>query len=101
MIFQAVCSLKEGDDAFVRVGEALDFPISRNPEPCVNSRQVHADSGPGNSVSQETTSPCLSEPTTLGTLGSRPQISSDSNGTHYPSELITSCVATLLMIQVC
>ncbi|KAM0938052.1 putative transcription factor MYB-HB-like family [Dioscorea sansibarensis] len=98
---QAVCSLKEGDDAFVRVGEALDFPISCNPEPCVNSRQVHADSGPGNSVNQETTSPCLSEPTTLGTLGSRPQISSDSNGTHYPSELITSCVATLLMIQTC
>ncbi|KAJ0985772.1 hypothetical protein J5N97_004128 [Dioscorea zingiberensis] len=98
---QAVCSLKEGDDAFVRVGEALDFANNRHSESCINPRLAHADPGTGNSVNQEHTAPCLSEPTTFGALGSKPQISSDSSGTHYPSELITSCVATLLMIQTC
>ncbi|KAJ4974391.1 hypothetical protein NE237_007565 [Protea cynaroides] len=103
---QAVSSLKEGDYAFARIGEALD---------CANNLYSGADSGisatrslphdPVNGslvVSQDLSTSCTSEPMTI-VHPSGPNLNggTELNEAQIPSELISSCIATLLMIQTC
>ncbi|XP_052297498.1 protein ALWAYS EARLY 2 isoform X6 [Citrus sinensis] len=70
---KAMSSVKEGEDAYTKIGEALDH---------IDKRQLTSD--PRVSV-----------------IRSPEQDVSDKNEAQIPSELITSCVATLLMIQTC
>ncbi|XP_024039003.1 protein ALWAYS EARLY 2 isoform X5 [Citrus clementina] len=70
---KAISTVKEGEDAYTKIGEALDH---------IDKRQLTSD--PRVSV-----------------IRSPEQDVSDKNEAQIPSELITSCVATLLMIQTC
>ncbi|KAM7473930.1 hypothetical protein LguiB_021173 [Lonicera macranthoides] len=86
MVFSSV---KEGEDAFLRIGVALDSLGRQKPTP---------DSGSTRQHQLTSTSPKLS---LIG--GASVPIfhhNSDSSEAQIPSELITSCVATWLMIQV-
>ncbi|KAK9016556.1 hypothetical protein V6N11_079051 [Hibiscus sabdariffa] len=96
---KAMSSMKEGEDAFMRIGEALNsvdkkqftsdisMPIIKSPE----QNQVNG------SVS------ITSKPMPAADWAPNPglHVASDKNEEQVPSELITSCVATLLMIQRC
>ncbi|KAM7469480.1 hypothetical protein LguiA_007663 [Lonicera macranthoides] len=82
--------LKEGEDAFLRIGVALDSLGRQKPTP---------DSGSTRQHQLTSTSPKLS---LIG--GASVPIfhhDSDLSEAQIPSELITSCVATWLMIQMC
>lgn len=86
---------KEGEDAFTRIGQALDsidyqqlaskyrLPMARSQDQ-VNGSFYHR----------------ASQPLLNDASGPKLHTESDEVGTEIPSELITSCVATLLMIQV-
>lgn len=100
---QAMSSIREGEDAFERISEALtslnkcpstsDSGVStlRSPGPANGSSAQHNPSTSGMSECLPTSHP--SGPTS--------QNDSDKNELQIPSDLITSCVATLLMIQMC
>ncbi|GLT28915.1 hypothetical protein SLA2020_038170 [Shorea laevis] len=101
---KAMSSVKEGEDPYVRIGEVLDsldkqqltldarVPVVKSPEQ-VNSIQHQQNHSPLISHMSESTSAGASDP----------NLQEDSNKSEgqIPSELITSCVATLLMIQTC
>ena len=99
---QAFTLRKDGEDAFVRIGEALDSIdnqqlTSDSRVPVIRSQQ-QVNGGLG-SHNQSTS--CKSEPLlSSDASGAKPCNDSDENEARIPSELITSCVATLLMIQV-
>lgn len=81
--------MKEGEDAFSRIGVALDSLGWQKPTP---------DSG---STRQHQLTNTSSEPLLIG--GASVPVfhhDSDASEAQIPSELITSCVATWLMIQV-
>ncbi|KAF6154547.1 hypothetical protein GIB67_027820 [Kingdonia uniflora] len=104
--FQAMGSLKEGEDAFAKVGEALDSANNLNDkaEPSISSvrSSIVPDSGIGNLAYRDFSDPCSSEPS-LTVNGTGPKLNnvSEQGDCHNPSELISSCVATLLKIQAC
>ncbi|XWS58184.1 hypothetical protein CRYUN_Cryun08bG0013000 [Craigia yunnanensis] len=100
---KAVSSIKEGEDAFTRIGEALDsvdkkqftsdtrMPVIKSPEQENGSMDYH-----NHLVSSS------SKPMPTGWVPNlKLQEASDKNEEQVPSELISSCVATLLMIQTC
>ncbi|OVA06495.1 SANT/Myb domain [Macleaya cordata] len=103
---QALSSLKEGEDAFARIGEALDS---------ANNRQNGTDSGI--STVRSFTSPdpsngSLPYQDAANSYTAEPLVPVIANGTNLnntsevsevriPKELISSCVATFLMIQTC
>ncbi|GLT61171.1 hypothetical protein SLA2020_338940 [Shorea laevis] len=100
---QAFTLRKEGDDVFTRIGEALDSIdyqqlTSDSRVPVVRSQQqVNGSLGNHNQLTS-----CSSEPLlTSDVSGTKPSHDSDGNEAQIPSDLITSCVATLLMIQTC
>ncbi|KAM4108323.1 hypothetical protein ACJW30_03G038100 [Castanea mollissima] len=87
---QAFTLRKEGEDAFVRIGETLD------------SIDNQSDSGVPVIRSQQLVNGGLAEPLfSSDASGAKPCNDSDENEARIPSGLITSCVATLLMIQTC
>ncbi|XP_019441172.1 PREDICTED: protein ALWAYS EARLY 2-like isoform X1 [Lupinus angustifolius] len=94
--FQALPSTTEDEDAFTRIGQALDSidyqQLASNTRlPLIRSQeQVN-----GSSYN-------LNQSTLLNDASS-PKLHNDSNKvyTEIPLELITSCVATLIMIQTC
>ncbi|GAV63149.1 LOW QUALITY PROTEIN: DIRP domain-containing protein [Cephalotus follicularis] len=100
---QAVSLVKEGEDAFMRIGAVLysldkrqqtsdnRVPVMRSPE------QFNGSLGRYNQLVCGTSEPMIASP------ASPPDLYDDSvkNEALIPSELITSCVATLLMIQSC
>ncbi|XP_034912894.1 protein ALWAYS EARLY 2 isoform X2 [Populus alba] len=99
---QAISSMKEGEDAFARIGEALDS---------MDRSHLGSESRAQMIRSQEeaNTGLCLQNQLIPSTPESQvncnvsgPQ-SNDSEKieTAIPSELISSCVAALLMIQTC
>ena len=99
---QAFTLKKEGDDVFTRIGEALDSIdnqqlTSDSRVPVVRSQQqVNGSLGNHNQLTS-----CSSEPLlTSDVSGTKLCQDSDGNESQIPSELITSCVSTLLMIQV-
>ncbi|XP_010931795.1 protein ALWAYS EARLY 3 isoform X3 [Elaeis guineensis] len=99
---QAMCALKEGEDAFVKIGEALDSVNSRISGPgsgVLGVRRNPPDPGHGGSAYQDHTTSCMPE-ATASHASPKPHLSSDSE-IQLPSDLISSCVATLLMIQTC
>uniref|UniRef100_A0A2P2J571 Uncharacterized protein n=1 Tax=Rhizophora mucronata TaxID=61149 RepID=A0A2P2J571_RHIMU len=101
--FEAISSLKEGQDAFLRIGEALDsidrrqkvseskVQVTRSPEPINGSFRHHNQLISRESVSQVNDNAFMA----------RSHDDSGKTEAAFPSELITSCVATLLMIQAC
>lgn len=97
---QAISSLKEGEDAFTRIGEALD---SINDQQLASDIKLSGVASPekvnGGLVPNNQLNACSSETNQLS--GSKPSIDTDKIETQIPAELITSCVATLLMVQTC
>lgn len=100
---KSMSSMKEGEDAYIKIGEALDHidkrqltsdprvPVIRSPE------RVNGSLGHHNQFVSGTRDPQL----TSNGSGTKLQDGSEKNESQIPSELITSCVATLLMIQTC
>ncbi|KAJ4839919.1 hypothetical protein Tsubulata_023601 [Turnera subulata] len=100
---QAISSIKDGDDAYMKIGEALDS---------IDKRRLPSDSRRQVIKSQEYASGISHRPNHLISNTSDPQGNKNLSGpmSHddsnkieaaIPSELISSCVATLLMIQSC
>ncbi|XP_057499348.1 protein ALWAYS EARLY 2-like isoform X1 [Actinidia eriantha] len=98
---QVISSIKEGEDVFEKVGEALDSLDKQKFTPdCGPSVMKSAEQANGGAVQH----PLFSTSETLQRgYASSQTLHNDSDRieAEIPSELITSCVATLLMIQVC
>lgn len=96
---KAVSSVKEGEDAFIRVGEALD--TADNPPIGARSR-ASLEPGLGSSTNHDPANPCITE-SMMTNNGRGPTLAniSEPSEIQIPSELISSCVATLVMIQTC
>ncbi|KAJ1380909.1 SANT/Myb domain [Sesbania bispinosa] len=100
--FQALSSTKEGEDAFMRIGQVLD---------CIDYQQLVTNSRLPVIKSQEQANGsfdyhnksicCSSEPILNDASGPKLHHDSDKVDTQIPLDLITSCVATLIMIQTC
>lgn len=95
-------TLKDGEDAFARIGEALELDSSRNlgsTSAIVAVRNTFADAALDNTPYEDQVASKLEAATVQAPS---PKLQSSTNGTevHCPSELISSCVATLFMIQV-
>ncbi|KAK2976047.1 hypothetical protein RJ640_024775 [Escallonia rubra] len=89
---QAISSLKEGEDAFASLGEALD---------CLSSQNFQPDSVSLINRSPERVSGFTSMPEPMIGHASGPMLPHDfgrSEG-RIPSALVSSCVASVLMIQ--
>ncbi|KAM7473870.1 hypothetical protein LguiB_021113 [Lonicera macranthoides] len=82
--------LKEGEDAFLRIGVALDSLGRQKPTPNSGSTRQHqfTSASPKLSLIGGASVPIFHH-------------DSDLSEAQIPSELITSCVATWLMIQMC
>ncbi|XP_020256591.1 protein ALWAYS EARLY 2-like isoform X1 [Asparagus officinalis] len=93
---QATRGLKEGEDAFIRIGEALGLP-SRNS----NSRYIPSEPAHENSAYQDRPTSCKLEGAAGHTFSPKPNISNDGNEQQLPADMISNCVATLFMIQNC
>ncbi|KAK1390484.1 Always early [Heracleum sosnowskyi] len=93
---QAFSSIKGGGNTFEKIEEAIDYVYDQIPseENCVPSERSFTATESGNLASQELKCGTLSPLQTLP----NPQ---SNNQSIVPSELITKCVATLLMIQKC
>lgn len=104
LLMQAFSTRKEGEDAFVRMREALDSiedkPLAPDYRVLVNRSQEQQANGILGHHNQQLNS-CTEENTpTSDSSGLTLHNDSDKNEAQMPSDLITSCVATLLMIQV-
>lgn len=95
---QAMCSLKEGEDAYIKIGEALSFLNINNSgsfSTIPGIRRIPVDSGHANSGYQDNM---------FDTVAAHAQSPKSHRGLDaeapIPSELISSCVAIMLMIQV-
>ena len=100
--FQAFLSRKQGEDPYRKIKEALDSMdnklLTLESRLSMNrpQEQVNGSSGPRNQLAS-----CTSEPAVTGdSSASNLRLDSDKNEAQVPSDIITSCVATLLMIQV-
>lgn len=91
-------SVKEGEDAFIRVGEALD--TADNPPIGARSR-ASLEPGLGSLTNHDPANPSITE-SMMTNNGNGPTLAniSEPSEIQIPSELISSCVATLVMIQV-
>eukprot|EP01018_Ginkgo_biloba_P039343 Gb_37435 [translate_table: standard] len=107
---QAMSSLKEGEDALAKVGGVLDTATylhagvdSGNVAVKLGSSQFDSTRGGEQETMnfRESSTWFGSELPAEDAPDVKRKISSDRKETSLPSELITSCVATLLMIQTC
>lgn len=97
-----MCSVSEGEDAYAKVGEALDNLNNRSTgsgSSILGIRRIPPDSGQANSSHQDNTTSGHFDPATNNISSPRLPNGCDSEP-QFPSELISSCVATILMIQV-
>lgn len=99
---QVMSSLKDGEDAFVRIGEVLDSASSwqsgrDSSVPEMKSFSLQ-NSGHCGSAFQDQATSCV-----LETVPHAPSAKQNTSGdeVQHPSELISSCVAALLMIKMC
>ncbi|RLN05151.1 hypothetical protein C2845_PM13G21510 [Panicum miliaceum] len=95
---QAMCKVSEGENAFAKIGEALDNLNSRGTgsgSSILGIRRIPPDSGQSNASYQDNGTPA---PATNSS--SRLPNGCDSDG-QFPTELISSCVAMMLMIKNC
>lgn len=91
-LFQAMSIMKEDKDAFDRISDALDD----------NFRADRATNGRSSmAMNSNTIRGSLPPQNLVASCNSMPQSTSDvKSDLEIPSDLITSCVATLFMIQV-
>ncbi|KAL6654226.1 hypothetical protein ACP70R_007691 [Stipagrostis hirtigluma subsp. patula] len=97
---QAMCKVSEGENAFAKIGEALDNLNNRSTgsgSSILGIRRIPPDSGQTNSSYQENRIPT---PAAYNNSSPRLQNGCESEA-QFPTELISSCVATILMIQNC
>ncbi|CAO2207173.1 unnamed protein product [Urochloa humidicola] len=95
---QAMCKVSEGENAFAKIGEALDNFNSRGTgsgSSILGIRRIPPDSGQSNASYQDNSTPA---PATNNS--SRLPNGGNSDG-QFPAELISSCVAMMLMIKNC
>ncbi|CAL5005455.1 unnamed protein product [Urochloa decumbens] len=95
---QAMCKVSEGENAFAKIGEALDNFNSRGTgsgSSILGIRRIPPDSGQSNASYQDNGAPA---PATNNS--SRLPNGGNSDG-QFPAELISSCVAMMLMIKNC
>ncbi|XP_015696072.1 protein ALWAYS EARLY 2 isoform X2 [Oryza brachyantha] len=100
---QAMCRVSEGDDAYAKIGEALDNLNNRSGgsgSSILGIRRIPPDSGQANSSHQDNNTSGHVDSATNSTSSPRLPNGCDSEP-QFPSELISSCVATILMIQNC
>lgn len=100
---QAMCKVSEGENAFAKIGEALDNLSIRGTgsgSSILGIRRIPPDSGQANSTCQDNSTSGRFDPATTNTSSPRLSNGYDSEA-QFPSELISSCVATVLMIQNC
>ncbi|KAL9356099.1 hypothetical protein Peur_049352 [Populus x canadensis] len=99
---QAISSMKEGEDAFARIGEALDSMdrshLGSESRAQMIRSQEEANTGLG---LQNQLIPSTPEPQVNCNVSGPQSNDSEKIETAIPSELISSCVAALLMIQTC
>ncbi|XP_058107388.1 protein ALWAYS EARLY 2-like [Magnolia sinica] len=102
---QAMSALKEGEDAFARIGEAIDLASNRFLGTDFGVSVVRSftpsDQGHRSSAYHDQATSCTSEPVAVHSSGLMRNGSSNWNEAQLPLELMSSCVATLLMIQTC
>ncbi|XP_019080574.1 protein ALWAYS EARLY 2 isoform X1 [Vitis vinifera] len=100
---KAIASMKQGEEAFTRIGDALDS---------MHKQQLRSDSGVSVLRVLDPVNGSFAHPNQLTSFTSEPLLTSHASGPKLPndsgkieapiaSELITSCVAALLMIQTC
>ncbi|KAK3163558.1 hypothetical protein QOZ80_1AG0005280 [Eleusine coracana subsp. coracana] len=97
---QAMCKVSEGENAVAKIVEALDNLNSRGTgsgSSILGIRRIPPDSGQANTSYQDNGTPA---PAAINTSGPRLPNGCDSEA-QFPTELISSCVATILMIQNC
>ncbi|ONM29134.1 Protein ALWAYS EARLY 3 [Zea mays] len=97
---QAMCKVREGENAFAKIGEALDDLDSRGTgsgSSILGIRRIPPDSGKANTSFQDNGTPA---PAAINSSGPRLPNGYDSEA-QVPTDLISSCVATILMIQNC
>ncbi|KAG8636582.1 hypothetical protein MANES_15G014400v8 [Manihot esculenta] len=102
---QALSSLKKGGSGFESIEEAIDFVNNQLSVDDLSTASMQtsttANLAHSSLASQDQPSSCA---TNVGTNNHAPgthlDLISDQNEAQIPSELITQCVATLLMIQV-
>jgi hypothetical protein len=97
-----MCKVSDGENAFAKIGEALDNLNIRGTgfgSSILGMRRIPPDSGQANSSCQDNSTSGRFDPATTNVSGPRLPNGRDSE-TKFPSELISSCVATILMIQV-
>ena len=92
-----MCKVSEGENAFAKIGEALDNLNSRGTgfgSSILGIRRIPPDSGQSNASYQDngTPAPATNSSSILPN-------GCDSDG-QFPTELISSCVAMMLMIKV-
>lgn len=102
-IIQALSLTKEGEDAFIKIGQALDSInhqqlASQSRLPVIRSQEQVNTNGSFYHLNHSTSG--VSEPILNDPSLPKPHNCSDKFDTELPSDLITSCVATLIMIQV-
>ncbi|XP_028184337.1 protein ALWAYS EARLY 2-like isoform X3 [Glycine soja] len=102
--FQALSLAKEGEDAFIKIGQALDSInhqqlASQSRLPVIRSQEQVNANGSFYHLNHSTSG--VSEPILNDPSLPKPHNCSDKFDTELPSDLITSCVATLIMIQTC
>uniref|UniRef100_A0A0D9X4F2 DIRP domain-containing protein n=1 Tax=Leersia perrieri TaxID=77586 RepID=A0A0D9X4F2_9ORYZ len=100
---QAMCRVSEGEDAYAKIGEALDNLNNRSTgsgSSILGIRRIPPDSGQANSSHHDNSTSGHHDPATNNTSSPRLPNGCDSEQ-QFPSELISSCVATILMIQNC
>ncbi|KAJ1280082.1 hypothetical protein BS78_04G204500 [Paspalum vaginatum] len=95
---QTMCKVSEGENAYAKIGQALDNLNNRGTSSgssILGIRRVPPDSGQSNASFQDN---CSTVPAT--NRSSRLPNGCDSEA-QFPAELISSCVAMMLMIKNC
>ncbi|XP_078180275.1 DNA binding protein isoform X3 [Carex rostrata] len=101
---QVVCTTNEGEDSLVKIGEALDSLSNRNSgsgSSILGIRRIPPDSGHANSTfQQENVTSATFDHSAVHAESPKMRIGFEGE-VRLPSELISACVSTLLMIQSC
>jgi hypothetical protein len=98
-----MCTTNEGEDPAVKIEEALDNLSNRNSgsgSSILGIRRIPPDSGHANSTyQQENATSATFDPSAVHAESLKMRVGFEGE-VRLPSELILSCVSTLLMIQV-
>ncbi|KAJ4821242.1 ALWAYS EARLY 2 [Rhynchospora pubera] len=99
-----MCTTSDGENPHVKIREALDSLSSRNfgsGSSILGIRRIPPDSGHANSTYQhENATSATFDPSAMHVESPKMHVGFEGE-VRLPSELISSCVSTLLMIQSC